>query len=259
MSTTVSNEELAARIQGGETALYAPLWEQTKRLLFKLSMPMYHRRREQCAASGVEEDDVRQICFIALCDAVKAFKPQEGKKLSSYVEYHVKNRFQEILRIRTSRKEPLNSCSSLDDEININDEDSITVLDTLADDTAEQAFEDAEERVFRSQLHDELDAAMEKSLSQEQRDLFNAIYYGGQTETDAARRFGIPHSRARYYHANGLCRLRSQNPRLKIYAEHYITNHAYHYTSLTSFRERRASSPELILERLLCGYDNESR
>lgn len=58
MSTNFSNEELAVRIQQGETALYAQLWEQTKRLWLMLSMRLYRACKEQCAASGVEPADM---------------------------------------------------------------------------------------------------------------------------------------------------------------------------------------------------------
>ena len=251
MSTTFTNEEIAVRIQQGETALYAQLWEQTERLWFMLSMRLYNGSKELCAVSGVEQDDVRQICFLALYDAVQAFDCAKGLSLSSYFKYHLQNHFRDILHIRTCKREPLNMCGSLDEPINADEADSIAVVDMVPDDTAEQAFEDAEDRVFREKLHDALDTAMEKSLDDARRHMIHAIYHDGYTMSDIARNTGISCSKARAEHLKCLNKLRIQNPYLKDFAEHYITNHAYHYTGLQSFRNNGGSSQEIILERLL--------
>ena len=252
MSTNFSNEELAVRIQQGENALYAQLWEQTKRLWLMLSMRLYRACKEQCAASGVEPDDVQQICFLVLCDAVQAYDPQKGQiPLTSYFKYHLQNHFREMLHTRTSKRDPLNGCSSLDEPLNADEADSIAVVDALADDTAAQAFEDAEERAFQAQLHDALEAAKDRSLDDTQRSIIDAMYYDGRTMSDVTRESGIPSSKVRTEHMKGLRNMRVQNPRLKDFAEHYITSHAYNWTGLHSFRNNQGSSPEILLERLL--------
>ena len=251
MSTNFSNEEIAVRIQQGETALYAQLWEQTQRLWLMLSMRLYRACQDQCAASGVEPDDVQQICFLALCDAVQAYDPVNGQSLTAFFKYPLQTHFRALLHTRTSKRDPLNGCSSLDDPLNADEADSIAVVDTLADDTAAQAFEDAEERAFQGKLHDALEAAMQKSLDDTQRGIIDAIYYDGQTMSAIARETGIPPGKIRTQHMNGLRNLRVQNPHLKEYAEHYITQHAYDWTGLHSFRENQGSSPEILLERLL--------
>lgn len=252
MSTNFSNEELAVRIQQGENALYAQLWEQTQRLWIMLSMRLYRACKDQCAASGVEPDDVQQICFLALCDAVQAYDPQKGQiPLTSYFKYHLQNHFREMLHTRTSKRDPLNGCSSLDEPLNADEADSITVVDALADDAAAQAFEDAEERTFQAQLHDALEAAKERSLDDTQRSIIDAMYYDGRTMSDVTRESGIPSSKVRTEHMKGLRNMRVQNPRLKDFAEHYITSHAYNWTGLHSFHNNQGSSPEILLERLL--------
>lgn len=250
MSTNFSNEELAVRIQQGETTLYAQLWEQTKRLWLMLSVRLYRAGKEQCAASGVEPDDVQQICFLALYDAVQAYNPQKGS-LTSYFKYPLQKHFRELLHTRTSKRDPLNDCSSLDEPLNADEADSIAVVDALADDAAAQAFEDAEDRAFQAQMHDALEAAKEKSLDDTQRSIIDAIYSDGYTMSDVVRGNGIPPSKVRTEHMNALRNMRTQNPHLKEYAEHYITQHAYDWTSLQSFRNNQGSSPEILLERLL--------
>lgn len=251
MSTTFTNEEIAVRIQQGENGLYAQLWEQTKRLWLMLSMRLYRACKDQCAASGVEPDDVQQICFLALCDAVQAYDASKGQSLTSCFKYPLQKHFRELLHTRTSKRDPLNSCSSLDEPLNVDEADSIAVVDALADDAAAQAFGDAEERAFQEKLHDALEAAMQKSLNDTQRGIIDAIYYEGRTMSAVAQETGMLPSKVRTQHMNGLRNLRVQNPHLKEYAEHYITQHAYDWTGLHSFRENQGSSPEILLERLL--------
>ncbi len=251
MSTTFTNEEIAVRIQQGETGLYAQLWEQTKRLWLMLSMRLYRACKEQCTASGVEPDDVQQICFLALYDAVQAYDAAKEQSLTSYFKYPLQRHFRELLHTRTSKRDPLNSCSSLDEPLNADEVDSIAVVDALADDAAAQAFEDAEDRAFHAQLHDVLEAAKGRSLDDTQRGIIDAIYYDGHTMSAVARESGIPPSKVRTEHMNALRNMRVQNPRLKDFAEHYITQHAYDWTGLHSFRNNQGSSPEILLERLL--------
>ncbi len=250
MSTVYSNEELAVRIQNGETYLYGDLWEQTKRLFFKTANTYFKFYKAQCTASGVTLDDLQQASFFALRDSVEAYKPEKGYKLSAYFRLHLRNRFAELVGYRTKRRDPLNECNSLDDPLDDDDADSAAVVDTVPDDAAAQAFLDAEDRTFQKELHAALDHAMQKSLDHAQQSIFDEIYYNGRTISEVAQNHGLPESKVRSEHLKGLRKLLIQNPRLKEYAEHFITIHAYDWTGLQSFRNNQASSQEIIIDRL---------
>lgn len=250
MSTVYSNEELAVRIQNGETYLYGDLWEQTKRLFFRTANTYFKFYKTQCTASGVTLDDLQQMSFLALCDSVRAYAPEKDLALTTYFRLHMKNRFAELVGYRTKRRDPLNECNSLDDPLDDDDADSAAVVDTVPDDAAAQAFLDAEDRTFQKELHDALEHAMRKSLDHSQQSIFDEIYYDGRTISEVARAHGLPESKVRTEHLKGLRKLLIQNPRLKEYAEHFITVHAYDWTGLQSFRSNQGSSQEIIVDRL---------
>ena len=250
MSTVYSNEELAERIKNGETDLYGDLWKQTKRLFFKTACTYFRFYKEQCAASGVTLDDLQQVSFFALHDSVEAYKPERGYKLTAYFRFNTRNRFAELVGYRTKRRDPLNECDSLDNPLDDDDADSAAVVDMVPDDTAAQAFLDAEDRTFQKELHAALDHAMQKSLDHAQQSIFDEIYYNGRTISEVARDHGLAESKVRSEHLKGLRKLLIQNPRLKEYAEHFITVHAYDWTGLQSFRSNQGSSQEIIIDRL---------
>ncbi|MFR5070474.1 MAG: hypothetical protein ACLTE2_12495 [Eubacteriales bacterium] len=47
-------------------------------------------------------------------ELVEAFKTEKEYKFNTYLEYHLKTAINELLGQRTSKKEPLNHCGSLD-------------------------------------------------------------------------------------------------------------------------------------------------
>lgn len=61
----MANEELAARARSGDKDAESVLWENVYRLIQTLT----RRYLTQCAAAGIEPDDMMQECWIGLrCD-----------------------------------------------------------------------------------------------------------------------------------------------------------------------------------------------
>ena len=133
----MTNEALALAIQGGQN-LYAELWEQMKRLIYQLVCIAYNKRAAQCSRAGVELEDLLQCGFLALYDAVKAYDPQTGYKLLSFIQYPLKNHINALLG-RRGKADPLNGSASLD-ELMPGAED-LTLADSVEDDNAGEAFE----------------------------------------------------------------------------------------------------------------------
>lgn len=48
----MTNEEIALQIQAGNTALYADLWEQNQRFIYKCANSFYNRNAQRCARFG---------------------------------------------------------------------------------------------------------------------------------------------------------------------------------------------------------------
>lgn len=132
----MNNEELAVKIQQGNFEYYPELWENIKDLIANIANKTFISNRDSCIFAGVTVDDIIQSGFIALTEAVKAFKPESGIKFVSYITYPMKNQVNTLLGRRSSYQDGLNYSISLDTPIN-NDTDDLTIGNTLPDVRAE--------------------------------------------------------------------------------------------------------------------------
>ncbi len=116
---SMTNEELAMRIQAGDSACVERLWNNIHKLMHRIAGSIYKQRRERCAAAGVTQDDILQECFFVMLRAVDAYKPDAGYAFNSYIKYHLKNVINGLLGFRTAgqRYAPLNTCTSLEVDI----------------------------------------------------------------------------------------------------------------------------------------------
>ena len=152
----MTNEELAARIRAGEKELIPELWKQTKAYLYKICLTTYRKSMYRCTVTGVTLEDMKQLAYIALCSAVKAYDPEKGFLFVSYAKMHLRNEINAALRLY-KKEDPLNMCVSLDTPID--DEDDLTIGDMLADQSAEDNLQDVEDQLFIQELHDDLGTA----------------------------------------------------------------------------------------------------
>lgn len=124
----MTNEKLCTLIQEGQKEYLPDLWNQTKRFgaaqarTFFLSLGNL---------GGVELEDLLQSCWIALIQAVRYFNAEKGSFLTFY-GYTLKNAFREAAGLRSSKRNPLCDCLSLDTPAD-SDSDDTTLLDFVAD------------------------------------------------------------------------------------------------------------------------------
>lgn len=133
----MTNEQLATFIQqGGNDELIPILWERVKNLLYMKSDKAYKAYKDRFCQCGVEMWDLKQQCYIAFLEAVRGFKPDAEYRFNAYLSYPFKNAVNELLGIRTSKREPLNNCNSLDVPLDSEDTDGTRTLDMLIDENA---------------------------------------------------------------------------------------------------------------------------
>ena len=156
----MSNEELAIRIQNGEKELISALWEKNRGIIHRSTYSLYTRYRDRCISSGVTPDDVIQVSYFALLDAVEAYESGSGYKLTTYLRYPLKNHFDALIGLRTSKRNPINQCASLD--VPIVDGEDIYILDTIEDTESQKPFEDTIEGMANQQLREILEIAISK-------------------------------------------------------------------------------------------------
>lgn len=245
----MTNENLCEMIQDGNTELIPTLWEQTEKYFYLQARKWFNAFPDACRGAGVELDDLEQEGYFAFIDTVGYFKRNSGYKFLSFATFPIKNRFRQILGLRTDaqRKMPLNGALSIEKPIG---EDDITLLDALEDKTAAAAFQGVENGIDTERLRDILDVCLNR-LSPAQADVVRARYFRGMTFEDIAKQLGITYSVAVSRETEGLRKLRRgiNQSDLKPWRDDII-GRASRCTGWSSWEKHRTSSVEYAVIRL---------
>ena len=253
-SAVLSNEDLAERIKQGERQYIPELWEQTRKLLYSFAFKYYTRYSERFAACGITLEDLQQECFIILLNMVEAYDPNKDYKLNTYMKYQFKCHLRTLLRVGGNyAEEPLNACNSLSDRIIGLSDEEITIADTLEDEAAELAYTDVDELIYQHQMRLALNEAMSTALTPEQIRIIVERYYNYRTLAEVGELMNITSGAARERERNALRDLRRYNnvtKKLESFRTEIITEHAYKYTGLSSFKYNLSSSVERTFEKM---------
>jgi RNA polymerase sigma factor (sigma-70 family) len=239
----MTNEELAIRIQQGEKELLDRLWEQNKGFIYERAYQLYNQYTDRCKSCGVEDDDIIQIGFFALCEAVQAYKPESGYKLTTYMKYPLKTHFKVLLGERTTKRDPLNQCNSLNELAG--DDTDTEKLDLVADPESGAPFDELEEEIFNNELHHALETAFLK-LSTKQSSVIRRRYLEGKQQGQIAADMGKSQERVRQIEVNGMKKLR-QNQKLREFHDEILANAAYKGTGLTAFKYHGSSVERAVM------------
>lgn len=198
---TMSNEELARRVQQGERDLLLQLWEQVRRYACDRA---YKWHRATGGRGGVTLDDLEQEAFLALLAALEGWDEKAGKFLTWY-DLRLRAAFTAATAQRTQRdrKDPLQDCLSLDAPLTDREGDPFTLEDTIPDQRAENDLNTVEERDRQAAVRRMLD-----SLAPEQKQVILLRYYHDLTREQTARRLHLTKARAATIEAKALRLLR---------------------------------------------------
>lgn len=166
----MTNEELVAKIQQGETEYMGELWDQVRNYIawsaerYLSGYPKhYEAYKMDCVHAG----------YFALVNAVRGYNRQQGKFLS-YLKVPLKSSFREVIysgRSIKQEKDPLNDALSLDEVMTASGGEAVTLEDFMCDkDQGEQTcfvisggvadLEDADQ--WRT-IHDFLEKGLKRS------------------------------------------------------------------------------------------------
>lgn len=253
-----TNEELALLIQQGHKKYITELWENCFKLLYLLSDKFYFAYTDKITACGYTQEDIHQGCFFVLLKMIKAYDPKKGFKFTSYANLHLKQFFNRTVfgydPTAKRLKNPLNSSDSVDVPIRSKKDGSDTdrlVVDTLIDDTAERAFENAEDEVYNTELHNALEQGI-KTLSDEQQAVIREMFYNSNTYVGTSNLLGLSVEGVRQRERYALRNLKTYNAktkRLDSFRDDIIDT-AYGGVGVSAFKNRQASSVESTVERL---------
>ena len=198
---TMTNEELARRIQQGERDLLLQLWEQVRRYAHDRAYKWF---RATNGRGGQTVQDLEQEAFLALLEALEGWSEEAGPFLPWY-SLRLKAAFTAATAQRTQRdrKDPLQDCLSLDAPLTDREGDPFTLEDTILDQRAEDDLEAVEEREKQAAIWRVIN-----SLQDDQRQVILLRYYHDMTREQTAQRLRLTKARAATIEAKALRLLR---------------------------------------------------
>ncbi len=200
----MTNEQLAEFIQqGGNDELLPLLWDKTRVLIYKKCGEIWRCYSAKLELFGYSLDDLRQEGYNALIFAVKNYKSDKEYKLSSYLNYALKNVIRGLLSGSNDALNRLDT-QSLEQPLGEgNDGDPILVGDIVPDERAEAVYEDIERLDEYTTLHKALD-----SLPPDLREVIREYYFEQLTFKQIGERLGFSLDRAYQLHNKAIRELR---------------------------------------------------
>lgn len=232
----MSNEELVTAIQKGQNELYPELWEQVRRFVVQQANRRYQATE---GYGGVEVEDLIQSGFLALVEAVGYFNPDGGCSFLPVLANCLKTAFALAGGYRTSKRDPLNECKSLDEPLD--DPEGGTLLDLQAD--PRDDYEDANQRIWLEDLRRSLDSAISK-LPQDEEEVIISRFFRGQTYKQIGAETGVTPADVRKNELQGLQQLRRPSAGIT----RFLENNTDYYTqvSVATFQRTHTSAVELL-------------
>lgn len=250
-----TNEELAILVQQGHREYISELWANCYKLLYIIVAKYYTAKHETFNRCGFTLEDLQQDCFFVLLKMIEAYDPNKEYKFTSYAGYQIKNYLTRSVMgyDRNTKKitKPLNVSSSIDKPIGSGDDEDLTISSTLKDETAELAFENAEDEVYNTELHNALEQGI-KTLSDEQQAVIREMFYNSNTYVGTSNLLGLSVEGVRQRERYALRNLKTYNAktkRLDSFRDDIIDT-AYGGVGVSAFKNRQASSVEYTTELL---------
>jgi RNA polymerase sporulation-specific sigma factor len=206
------------------------LWEQVYKLIHKL-MGKYFPFCKRC---GLEPEDLTQSGYFALVRAVDAYDPEKGYAFNTYLELHVSNAAREALGFRDGRRTPPPHVSSLDEPLPGVEDGSLTLGDTITDESAEAAMEQVQDEWQRALLRECLEGCL-SGCPVDQAEVIRARFFEGKTLQAIADQREVPRERIRQLEAKGMRQFRKWSNLKKL--QPYLEAADCHGYGLQSFRD----------------------
>ena len=170
----MTNEELVAAIQGGQTDLMEFLWKQNEG--FVVGMAIAWKRAFE-THSDFDAEDLVQSGWFALLDTVSYFDPgREDCSFLSLFKLCLRQQFRSVIGIRTSKRDASFFASlSLNSPVNADDPEGITLVDTVPDPASTALYEAMEDASEREHIHDTMSAVAGEVLTGQQLEIYRSL------------------------------------------------------------------------------------
>jgi RNA polymerase sigma factor (sigma-70 family) len=236
----MSNEELVTEMQKGNTSLLEALWEGVRHFVHQ-SAYRYYKATER--RGGLEVEDLMQVGFEAMVDAIPRYDPAEASFLT-YLAQYLRKHFQEATgrtypdaQGRLMPKDALNVSLSLNATV---DEDGETEMIELVEDEA-ASCDSAEDKVWRAQLRDAV-AEVLKELPEEQQEVLYSRFWQGKTYDATGADMNMTGTSARQIEGKALRTIRQDRYLKRLKPFHNFD--CYRGTGLAAFKHSGMSVQE---------------
>lgn len=232
-----TNAALAALAATGNAFALGQLWEINKGLLHSMFWKWYPGHREQADAHGMTAEDFEQEGYFSIKYAAENYNPENGT-FAGWLWKVVKWRIGLVLSNghrrtvankdgtrRVVSADPLNYCASLDAPAAVDDESGATMGELLPDPAAASEMQSVEDRLYHEQMHNDLEAALQK-LEPEEESVLRYRFYEDKTLQEAAEATGETVSTVRAIESRALHHLRLDK-NLRRWREDFITTRAW--------------------------------
>lgn len=241
----MSNEEMVAAIQAGDAALLEPLWNQVRRLVYMFAYRYYMTTQGR---GGVTVEDLVQVGYLAMVDAIPRYDPAEAA-FSTFLVQYLRKHFQEASgRLYQDKrgllmpKDALNTSLSLN--ITVDDDEETELMEITADPAT--GWENVEDAIWREQLQGVV-ADVLQELPEEQTAVLRGRFWDQHTYEQIAGNMGSNLSTVIGTEHKALRVLRQSKHRKRL-MPFYDFNY-YSGTGLGAFKSSGASVQERYLIR----------
>lgn len=211
----MTNEELAVQAKSGDSERLEALWLSVERFARSRARHIALIADLDCA---VDEDDLCQAAYFAMCKAVETFDPSAGKGFIGWFGFYLQNELAAATgyNSNTKRVDPTRSSRSLDAPV-ARDQDARSLLDMLPDIGAEDDMDAAEHRAYLQQLSEAVSCALD-TLTERRASVIRCRFFFGMTLQETADSLGITRQRAQQLELAALEALR-KDPLLQNFRE----------------------------------------
>ena len=198
--TRTQLDRLAAQAKAGKQEDVEALWLAVEDFVRKKALHFYRIYR---ADHATEADDLIQAGYFAMLKALKTFDPTGGKSFTGWLAWYLAAEISEVWGYSRKRKafDPTKTAESLNAPLS--EDTDTTGEDMLADESAEWAMEQAEDRAFLANIRPALDRAVDR-LPGKRPAVLRLRHYDRLTLQQAADRLCITRQRAQQLEREGL-------------------------------------------------------
>lgn len=216
----MTNEELVIEIKNGNNRLIDDLWAGVERFACLQANKYYISKKGRLDALGCTEDDLIQVSFFAVMDAIAGFDTERETTFLTYLGYHLQRHFANLACLRSSGQQKqaslnINTRSFAEPVLNNSNGEDITLGDTLSDMDAETDMYAFIEKAEQEQLKTDLSIAI-SNLQSREATIITKHYFENVPVCKLADELGISNQRAQDLRRKALKTLRDDE-RVKKY------------------------------------------